>query len=133
MFLKYFNFLANPEVNVLVNSVPIKRKACIQPCPTGHLTGGSVSSLHLNFLKTSSRFGSLEFGSFIRSKQSQQVNWGTFWFSQPSSHFGCLLSRCFSTNLDEIHDKKKDFSVLFKMVPSAIFYCYLFRNDILSK
>ena len=44
-----------------------------------------------------------------------------FKFIKTSSNFASLLLSCFSTNLDEIHDEKKDFFVFFKMAPSAIF------------
>ena len=44
-----------------------------------------------------------------------------------------MLLSCFSTDLDEIHNEKKDFFVLFKMAPSAISYLFPFRNDILTK
>ena len=44
-----------------------------------------------------------------------------------TADFGRLFLSCFLTNLDEIHDEKKDFIVLFKMAPST------FRNDMLTK
>ena len=48
--------------------------------------------------------------------------------NQTSSNLESLLLRCFSTDLDEIHD-----FALFKMAPSAIVYLFAFRNDILTK
>ena len=53
--------------------------------------------------------------------------------NQTSSNLESLLLRCFSTDLDEIHDGTKDFFALFKMAPSAIVYLFSLRNDILTK